>query len=217
MVAGDVGAVSMGRNVSVLDNATVRGTKAAPVKIGDDVIISPGASVVSAEIGDGAMIGMGAQVNKGAKIGNDAFVDAGALVAAGTVIPPGQLWTGSPARFLRSLSSEEMKYVRSLAGEYASLSQRHWEQGQKGPAEVEEEEAWADFKVVNGMAPSDAIPVPDADVVAYYKLTEPQAPDSGLFRESEFHIEAEGALREADEVAADAEENARYSHAAHLR
>jgi len=178
----------MGRNVSVLDNATVRGSKGAPTRIGDEAVISPGATVTSAEIGDGAMIGMGAVVSAGAKVGNDAFVDAGAVVAPGTVIPPGQLWTGAPARFLRALSPEEMKYVRSLALEYAGLSQRHFDQGQKDVPTLEEEAGWADYKVVKGMEPSDAMPTADPDVVRYYELTAAPA-DSGVFRAEERNLE----------------------------
>lgn len=192
------------------------GSKGAPTTLGDDVIVCPGAVVASATVGDGAMIGMGAVVQRGAKIGNDAFIDAGAVVTSGTTVPAGQLWSGSPARMLRSLSPEEMTYVRSMAGEYGALGQRHFEQAAKSPAEVEEEAGWADFKVIKGMAPEEAIPQPDPDVEKYYKMTAP-VPDHGVFREAEFNIPAETALREAEEVAADAAENEAYARAASLR
>ena len=206
----------MGRNTSILDNAFVSSAGTSPSTIGSDVVIQPGAVVRAASIGDGAMIGMGAVVLPGARIGNDCFIDAGAVVAAGTVVPPGTLWTGSPAKQLRSLAPEEMKYMRSMAVEYGNLSQRHWEQGEKSPAEVEEEAYWAEFRAVKGMAPEDPIPSADPDVLKYYELTAPP-PDSGVFRSKEFNVAAELALREADEVAADAEENEVYARMARVR
>lgn len=209
-----MGSVTIGRNSTVLDNAHVSApAKGLPTRIGDDVVVSPGAVVQSAEVGDGAMIGMGAIVRPGAKVGADSFVDAGAVVAAGAVIPPGQLWTGSPARCLRALSPEEMKFLRSSASLYGGLGQRHWEQAGKSVGEVEEEAEWADYKVVKGMSPDDAIATPDADVVKYYDLTAPTA-DHGVFRDAEIDQPAEFAAREAEEVAADAAENAHYQAAA---
>lgn len=98
-----------------MDNAVVSTVKGKPASIGQDVTIMPGAVVQSATIGDGAMIGMGAVVQPGASVGADCFVDAGAVVPAGTKIPAGQLWTGVPAKFLRTLSADEMSYLRSTA------------------------------------------------------------------------------------------------------
>ena len=213
---GDKGGVVIGRNTAILDNALVASTGSTPTVIGDDVIIQSGAIVRATSVGDGTMIGMGAVVLPGARIGHDCFIDAGAIVLAGTVVPPGTLWTGNPAKQLRTLAPEEMKYLRSMAVEYGNLSQRHWEQGEKTPAEVEEDAYWADYRAVKGMAPEDPTPAADPDVLKYYELTQPSS-ESGVFRTKEFNVAAELALREADEVAADAEENAVYARAARTR
>lgn len=208
--AGDRNSVTIGRGSSILDNALVAADTSAPTTIGCDVVVQPGAVVHSASIGDGVLVGHGAVVSSGARIGNDSFIDAGAYVAPGTVIPPGTLWTGRPAAQLRALSTEEMKYLRSMAVEYATLSERHAEQAAKSPAEVEEDESWASYREVKGMAPEEPIPTADPDVIKYYEMIAPP-PDSGVFRSREFNVAAESALREADEVAADAEEDERYA------
>ncbi len=52
---------------------------------------APGATVVSATVGDGATIGMGAHVLPGAVIGKFAYIDANAVVEAGTVVPEGEV------------------------------------------------------------------------------------------------------------------------------
>ena len=107
-LTGDKGAVRIGRNAAVLDNAFVSASASAPASIGADCVISSGAIVRSAQIGDGAMVGMGAVVDAGASVGADAFVDAGAVVGRGVSVPAGQLWTGAPARKLRDLTKEEV-------------------------------------------------------------------------------------------------------------
>jgi carbonic anhydrase/acetyltransferase-like protein (isoleucine patch superfamily) len=134
---GDGGRVFIGHGSSILDNAIVHGTQAAPVTLGNDVVISAGAIVRSATIGNGAMIGMGAVVLPGATIGSDSFVDAGAVVSAGAVVPPGELWSGRPARHLRTLSLDEIKYLRSMAIELAGLAQQHCDEGEKSVTDVE--------------------------------------------------------------------------------
>jgi len=215
-IRGDLNRVTIGRGTSVLDNATVAPEASAPANLGADVVVLPGAVVRSATLGDGVMVGHGATVQSGSIIGNDAFIDAGAVVVSGSVVPAGTLWTGRPASQLRVLAPEEMKYLRTMAVEYASLGARHAEQAAKSPAQVEEDAMWDTYREVKGMAPEAPIPTADPDVIKYYEMTAPP-PDSGVFRSHEFNIAAEAALREADEVAADAEENAHYAQLARLR
>lgn len=202
----------------MLDNAVVQSSKAAPTKIGSDVVIMPGATIQGAtEIGDGTTIGSGAVVMSGAKIGSDCFIDAGAIVTPSTVVPSGTLWTGSPARQLRALKADEMSYLRSTAVSYATLSQRHYDQSLKTPEELEVEEEKRLLRRELKLKDSQPLPELDPDVVAYYKLTSVPSEKAGLLRGKEYDEQHEFKLREAEEVAADAEENAAYDHAARLR
>lgn len=214
-IKADKHAVTVGRNTAILDNAVVS-ARAGPCKLGDDVVVSPGAVVQSAEIGDGTMVGMGAMIMPGARIGNDCFIDGGCVVPAGTVVGSGQLWTGNPGRFLRTLSAEEMSYMRTTALEYGKLSEQHQEQSLKGVEQLEEDAEIARYKEEHGLAHDAPLPQQDADVVQYYKLTA-EVEDSGLFRDKEFDIAAEASRREAEEAAADAEETARYYELARVR
>lgn len=208
--------MTVGTNTALLDNSLVAGTVTAPAVIGSHVTVMPGAVVRGATVGDGAMIGMGAVVLPGAKVGADAFVDAGAVVPAGASVPSGSLWTGSPARQLRRLTADEVAYLRSSANVYSALSARHVEQWKKSPEALEDEAEEQLLKRELGLAPTDKLPVEDADVTEYFKLT--HAEDAaGLFRPHEYNVAAETAAREAEEVAADAEENARYAHMGRLR
>lgn len=210
--AGDKAPVRVGRNVSVLDNALVLTTKGGKggVELGNDVVIAPGAVVRSATIGEGAMIGMGAQVLAGASVGADSFVDAGAVLGAGASIPPGQLWTGVPARFLRNLAPTEMAYLRSTASAYGALGAEHGEEGAKSTARVEEDEELRWAKIEGGYAPNVPVSQVDPDVSRYYALTEKHA-NPGLFRDEETAVGVEVAAREAAEIAADRAEEAYHN------
>lgn len=193
-----------------MDNAVVCSAKGKPTAIGQDVTIMPGAVVQSATIGDGCMIGMGAVVQAGAVIGPDCFIDAGAVVTPGTTVPAGQLWTGVPAKFLRALSADEMSYLRSTAVTSSALGLAHAAQLAKDTPTLEHEQEVRLLKMESGFAPNKEVSTPDADVIEYYKLTSQDAND-GLFRGKEYDLTSELAQREAEEVAADAAEEAYYA------
>lgn len=51
-----------------------------------------------------AYVGMGASIGKGSTVESFAVVAAGAQVPDGTTVPTGQIYAGSPARYLRDLT-----------------------------------------------------------------------------------------------------------------
>lgn len=53
------------------------------------------------------------------------MVAAGAVVTPGTVVPAGQIWGGSPARFLRALKPAESKFLGESAEHYVGVSAQH--------------------------------------------------------------------------------------------
>jgi len=59
------------------------------------------------------------QVEKGA------MVAAGAIVGPGTVVPAGQIWGGSPAKFLRAMKPAESKFLAESAEHYVNVSAAH--------------------------------------------------------------------------------------------
>jgi acetyltransferase-like isoleucine patch superfamily enzyme len=56
-------------------------------------------TVVPTVVEDGASIGSGVTIICGNRIGNGSIVGAGSVVTCN--IPPGEIWAGNPARFLR--------------------------------------------------------------------------------------------------------------------
>lgn len=68
---------------------------------------------------------MGSIVLDGAKIESGSIIAAGSVVAPRTTIPSGQVWAGSPAKFLRKLEPEETEFLAKSASNYAQLADVH--------------------------------------------------------------------------------------------
>lgn len=183
------------------------------VTLGNNVVVAPGATVVSATVGDGATIGMGAHVLPGAVIGKFAYIDANAVVEAGTVVPEGELWTGVPARKLRVLSADDKAYMESSAAAASKLSQAHYEQSIKSTAEVEADIAVKEYREEHYMDASEPIPVQEPDVKQYYDLSG-SPKDQGLFRTTNMNDEACLQAIQDEQLAADLEEEELLSHQA---
>jgi len=111
VVRGDDDAVRIGARTTVLENCVVEAPTGFPVEIGDDAIISHGAIVHGAKIGDRVLVGIGAMVLDGAEVGDGSIVGSGALVPPGSRIPPNQLALGLPAKPIREVREGEREYL----------------------------------------------------------------------------------------------------------
>ena len=122
VVRGDTGAIRIGKNSNIQDNAVLHTGPNLGVTIGKNVSIGHSAVVHGCTVGDGALIGMGAIILNGAVVGKNSMVAAGALVTSNTVIPDGALYMGNPAKFKRMLSDEEITANRENAKHYVKES-----------------------------------------------------------------------------------------------
>jgi len=77
------------------------------VIIGENVHVGANASLDACTLEDNAFVGMGSSVRRGARVEPFAVVSAGAVIEEGVTVPTGQIWAGSPARYLRDLTQEE--------------------------------------------------------------------------------------------------------------
>lgn len=65
---------------------------------------------------------MGASVGKGVTIESFAVVASGAVIPDGATIPSGQVWAGTPAKYLRDLTQEEKHLISEHHLEMQQLS-----------------------------------------------------------------------------------------------
>ena len=112
VIRGDDDTVKLGARTTVLENCLIEAPTGNPVDIGEDVIISHGATVHGATIMDGSIIGIGAIVLDRAVIGKGSIVGSGALVSPRAEIPAGHLALGVPAKPVRECKDREIEYMR---------------------------------------------------------------------------------------------------------
>ena len=111
VIRGDDDTVVIGARTTVLEGCLIEAPTGNPVEIGEDVIISHGATVHGAKVEDGCIVGIGAIVLDNAKIGKKSIIGSGALVSPRTEIPENQLVLGVPAKPVRECREAEHSYM----------------------------------------------------------------------------------------------------------
>ena len=112
IIRGDDDTVRVGARTTVLEGCLIEAPTGNPVEIGSDVIVSHGATVHGAKVGDGGIIGIGAIVLDRAVVGEGSIVGSGALVSPGAEVPPNHLALGVPAKPVRECREAEHEYMR---------------------------------------------------------------------------------------------------------
>ena len=125
VIRGDVDRLAIGENTNIQDCCVVHCKDDMETKLGNNISVGHGAILHSCRIGDNSLIGMGAVVLDGADIGKNCIIAAGSVVTPGTKIPDGSLVMGSPAKFKRSLTPEEIKGIKDNATEYVTLKDEY--------------------------------------------------------------------------------------------
>ena len=121
VVRGDTGAIRIGKNSNIQDNAVLHTGPNLGVTIGKNVSIGHSAVVHGCTVGDGALIGMHATVMNGAVVG------AGALVLENTVLPDGMVAMGVPAKVREAASPALVEANRKNAEGYVAEATAHAE------------------------------------------------------------------------------------------
>jgi carbonic anhydrase/acetyltransferase-like protein (isoleucine patch superfamily) len=104
VLSADGGAVEIGANCVIMENAVLRATPRHPLTLGDHVLAGPHCYLTGAAIGDEVFIATGAMVFNGARMGAASSVALGGSVHIGCVVPPqtripiGWVAVGDPAR-----------------------------------------------------------------------------------------------------------------------
>ena len=92
--------------------------------VGPDVTVGHGAVLHGCVVQRGALVGMNCVVNDNAEVGEDAVVAALAFVRAEARIPARALAAGIPARVLRELSADEIRWKKDNTALYQRLAVR---------------------------------------------------------------------------------------------
>ena len=88
VITAEGGAITLGTNVIVMENALIRATSTNPVHIGDHVLVGPMASVSGAVVEEEVFLATGTRVFNGAHIGARSEVRINGVVHLRTTLPP---------------------------------------------------------------------------------------------------------------------------------
>ena len=126
VIRGDVHYIRIGNRTNVQDLCMLHVTHDThPLIIGNEVTVGHNVVLHGCTIKDRVLVGMGAIIMDGAVIGEDSVVGAGALVVEGTVVPPKSLILGSPARIRRSVTDDELAWIKESAENYVRYAQTY--------------------------------------------------------------------------------------------
>lgn len=126
VVRGDIHYVRIGEGTNIQDGAVVHVTAdTGPVVVGRNVTVGHRVVLHGCTVEDLSLVGMGSVVLDGAVVEKYAMVAAGAVVTPGTVVQSGMLFGGVPAKPIRELTAEEMRYFEESAAHYREYAESH--------------------------------------------------------------------------------------------
>ena len=130
ILRGDVNSIRIGNRVNIQDGSVLHTLyEKSTIEIGDDVSIGHNVTIHGATIHDGALVGMGSVILDHAVVGEGAIVAAGSVVLSKTVIKPGELWGGTPAKFIKKVDPEQSKELnQKIARNYLMYSKWYEEE-----------------------------------------------------------------------------------------
>jgi len=121
ILRGDVNAIRIGCKVNIQDGTVVHTSGPVGTVIGDRVSIGHMALIHACTLEDDSFVGMKACVMDGAVVESGALVAAGSLVTPGKRVPAGQMWAGSPARYVRDINDKDRAMMAHVQPNYVKL------------------------------------------------------------------------------------------------
>ncbi len=119
VLRGDVMPIKIGREANVQDNTVIHGTyQKWGTTVEERVTIGHSCILHGTHIERECLIGMGSILMDGTRIGAGSIVGAGSLVTEGSQFPAGVLILGRPAKVIRPLKPEEIKFLPQSADNY---------------------------------------------------------------------------------------------------
>lgn len=133
-IRGDVNLIRIGARSNIQDGSVIHVThrhselpEGHATRIGSDVTVGHKVMLHGCTVEDMCLIGMGAIVLDGAIIRSKVLLGAGSLVPEGKDLEGGYLWLGRPAKKVRALTEQELKWFEYSATHYVKLKNDYGE------------------------------------------------------------------------------------------
>ena len=125
-IRGDVAPVRIGAYVNIQEGCVIHETSGGQgVHIGNRITVGHKALLHDCTLEDNSFVGMGSIILDGARIESHGMLAAGAMLTYGKIVPSGELWAGSPAKFMRKLKDEELEMFEWSYEHYCKLAVEH--------------------------------------------------------------------------------------------
>ena len=121
---GDFGRIVVEEGANIQDTCMLHGFPGKDTVVGAEATIGHGAVLHGCVVGRGALVGMNCVVNDNAEVGEEAVVAALAFVKAEDKIPARSLAVGIPAKVIRTLSPQELRWKKDNMQLYQQLAVR---------------------------------------------------------------------------------------------
>lgn len=132
VLRGDVNCIVIGRGSNIQDltmghvsHKTPDKPEGSPLIIGDHVTVGHSVILHGCSIGNECLIGMGSIIMDDVVIPDHVMVGAGSLVPPGKTLEGGMLYMGRPAKAIRTLTEEEIRYLRYSAEHYIRVKDNY--------------------------------------------------------------------------------------------
>ena len=131
VLRADEGALILGKNSNVQDNAVLHCDPGGQVVLGKNVTVGHSAIVHGCTVGDNSLIGMHATILNHAVVGKNCIIGAGALVPEGMVIPDGSVAVGVPAKIIKQVTPAQAEASVRNAAHYVEHGRLHAAEAKK--------------------------------------------------------------------------------------
>ena len=128
-IRGDWGRIIIEDGCNVQENCTIHLFPGVTVLLREGAHIGHGAIVHGATIGRNCLIGMNAVIMDNVEIGDECIVGALSLVKTGEVIPPRSVVAGNPAKIIKAVSEEMLRWKTAGTEIYQAMPrqmQENW-------------------------------------------------------------------------------------------
>lgn len=109
-IRGDWGQIILEDGVNVQENCTVHMFPGKSIVLKESAHVGHGAIIHGANLGKNCLIGMNAVIMDDADIGDECIIGAMTFVKAETLIPRRSLVVGNPAKIIKEVSDEMIKW-----------------------------------------------------------------------------------------------------------
>ena len=114
-IRGDINSISIGDNANIQDGSIIHVGYKEPVIVGKNVTVGHNVILHGCQVHDNCLIGMGAILLNGSIVEENAIVAALSIVQQGIVVKSGTLFMGSPAKYVRDLTENDLKHIQRNA------------------------------------------------------------------------------------------------------